>query len=585
MSEDGLGLFEGKTRPNHEIGWKLYDRGVQFNNQIQLSENVKANENFYIGKQWEGVESNGLPTPQINFMKRVVGFIVATITSDNIRVTASPMANVVGGKRYSDIVEIVNHEFEALVERNSVAFLVREYARNAAVDGDGCMYTYWDPDLETGQTAKGGIVTEIVENTRVFFGNENDRRVQTQPWIILAKREPVRTVKRRAKANGVSSWKNIRTDDEAMEHVDSAKATDDNCTVCSLFWRDDDTGTIWCYEYTMDSTVREPWDMKIKLYPFNWLNWDYIQDCYHGQAMISGLIPNQVFVNKAWAMTMLSIMRAAFGKVVFDNTRIRKWDNRVGGCIGVPGPIQNVAQIIDPPALPPQVSQYIQLAVEQTEQSLGATAVALGDTRPDNTSAIIALQRAAATPSEMTKQNLYKSMEDLFRIYLDFMGQYYGKRYVEAPPTMQEQNAVAFAQEMNPDIEMPDTVPVLFDFKILKEHPVTIRLDVGGSAYYSEIAATQTLDNLLAQGHITIVDYLERIPDSSIPGRRALLEEKRRELGMQQQMMAGPEAGPAPSPEEGPIMDLGQKMDVHGGRGYGSLQRKINEAGSTAGLV
>lgn len=585
MSEDGLGLFEGKTRPNHEIGWKLYDRGVQFNNQIQLSENVKANENFYIGKQWEGVESNGLPTPQINFMKRVVGFIVATITSDNIRVTASPMANVVGGKRYSDIVEIVNHEFEALVERNNVAFLVREYARNAAVDGDGCMYTYWDPDLETGQTAKGGIVTEIVENTRVFFGNENDRRVQTQPWIILAKREPVRTVKRRAKANGVSSWKNIRTDDEAMEHVDSAKVTDDNCTVCSLFWRDDDTGTIWCYEYTMDSTVREPWDMKIKLYPFNWLNWDYIQDCYHGQAMISGLIPNQVFVNKAWAMTMLSIMRAAFGKVVFDNTRIRKWDNRVGGCIGVPGPIQNVAQIIDPPALPPQVSQYIQLAVEQTEQSLGATAVALGDTRPDNTSAIIALQRAAATPSEMTKQNLYKSMEDLFRIYLDFMGQYYGKRYVEAAPTMQEQNAVTFAQEMNPDIEMPDTVPVLFDFKILKEHPVTIRLDVGGSAYYSEIAATQTLDNLLAQGHITIVDYLERIPDSSIPGRRALLEEKRRELGMQQQMMAGPEAGPAPSPEEGPIMDLGQKMDVHGGRGYGSLQRKINEAGSTAGLV
>lgn len=585
MSEDGLGLFEGKTRPNHEIGWKLYDRGVQFNNQIQLSENVKANENFYIGKQWEGVESNGLPTPQINFMKRVVGFIVATITSDNIRVTASPMANVVGGKRYSDIVEIVNHEFEALVERNNVAFLVREFARNAAVDGDGCMYTYWDPDLETGQTAKGGIVTEIVENTRVFFGNENDRRVQNQPWIILAKREPVRTVKRRAKANGVSTWKNIRTDDEAMEHVDSAKVTDDNCTVCSLFWRDDDTGTIWCYEYTMDSTVREPWDMKIKLYPFNWLNWDYIQDCYHGQAMISGLIPNQVFVNKAWAMTMLSIMRAAFGKVVFDNTRIRKWDNRVGGCIGVPGPIQNVAQIIDPPALPPQVSQYIQLAVEQTEQSLGATAVALGDTRPDNTSAIIALQRAAATPSEMTKQNLYKSMEDLFRIYLDFMGQYYGKRYVEAAPTMQEQNAVAFAQEMNPDIEMPDTVPVLFDFKILKEHPVTIRLDVGGSAYYSEIAATQTLDNLLAQGHITIVDYLERIPDSSIPGRRALLEEKRRELGMQQQMMAGPEAGPAPSPEEGPIMDLGQKMDVHGGRGYGSLQRKINEAGSTAGLV
>jgi hypothetical protein len=422
------------------------------------------------------------------------------------------------------------------------------------------------------------------------LGNENDRRVQRQPWIILAKREPVRTVKLRAKNNGVSTWNHIRSDDEAMEHVDSAKNTDDNCTVLSLFWRDDDTSTIWCYEYTMDSTVREPFDMEIRLYPFNWLNWDYIQDCYHGQAMMTGLIPNQVFVNKAWAMTMLSIMRAAFGKVVYDNSRIRKWDNRVGGCIGVPGPVQNVAQIIDPPALPPQVSQYIQLAVEQTESSLGATAVALGDTRPDNTSAIIALQRAAATPSEMTKQNLYKSMEDLFRIYLEFISGYYGKRYVEAPPTVQEQQAVQFAQEMNPDIDMPDTVPVQFDFKILKDHPVMIRLDVGGSAYYSEIAAVQTLDNLLAQGHINIVEYLERIPDSTIPGRRALLEKKRRELEMQQQMAMGggmmpPEEAAAPTGDGGPLAEMGVKMDVHGGKGYGSMQRQINETGSVAGLV
>ena len=332
--------------------------------------------------------------------------------------------------------------------------------------------------------------------------------------------------------------------------------------------------------------MKEPFDMDIKLYPFNWLNWDYIQDCYHGQAMISGLIPNQVFVNKAWAMTMLSIMRAAFGKVIYDNTRIRKWDNRVGGCIGVPGPINNVAEIVDPPALPPQVSQYIQLAVEQTEQSLGATSVALGDTRPDNTSAIIALQRAAATPSEMTKQNLYKSMEDLFRIYLEFMAEYYGKRYVEAPPTSQEQAAVTFAQEMNPDLQMPDTVPVEFDFKILKEHPVTIRLDVGGSAYYSEIAATQTLDNLLQQGHISIVDYLERIPDSAIPGRRALLEKKRHELEMQQGMMPGQDmGGPAPAGGLGTLTDMGMKGEISGGRGYGALQRKINETGSTAGMI
>ena len=295
--------------------------------------------------------------------------------------------------------------------------------------------------------------------------------------------------------------------------------------------------------------------------------------------MITGLIPNQVFINKSWAMTMVSIMRQAFSKVIYDATRIKRWDNRVGGAIPINGgDVNSVAKTMEQNPVSPQVSQYIQLAVEQTEQSLGATSVALGDTRPDNTSAIIALQRAAATPSEMTKQNIYDSIEDLFRIYLEFMGEYYGKRYVDVPPTQQEIDAVTFAQEFNPDIEMPDEVPVEFNFKELKSHPVSIKLDVGASTYYSQIASIQTMDNLLRNGQIDVVDYLERIPDDYIPARRALLEKKRQELKqmqMAQQAMGG----------MGMETDQGQKMDISGGKGYGALQHAINEAGDTKGLV
>ena len=135
--------------------------------------------------------------------------------------------------------------------------------------------------------------------------------------------------------------------------------------------------------------------------------------------MITGLIPNQIFVNKLWAMAQLSLMTTAFPKVVYDATRVGKWDNRIGAAIGIQGgDVNNVAKIIDPASISPQISQFIQLAVEETEQSLGATSVALGDTRPDNTSAIIALQRAASTTSEITKQNLYKSIEDLYSCLL-----------------------------------------------------------------------------------------------------------------------------------------------------------------------
>lgn len=597
MEYNDLYLFEGKQKPNHIVGYKFYQLALDFKNQIQLFENVRVNENFYIGKQWEGVESGGLPTPQINILKRVVGFTTATITSDNIHCQASALSNTVGTSSYNDMVNIINDEFEAIVEQNRLPALVREFTKNAAVDGDGCLYTYWDAKAETGQKAKGRIRTENVENIRIFFGSPNDRDVQSQPWIIMVKRESARRIRRRAKDNGSPDWNKIRGDNDGEESQDSAKHWDDMATDLLLFWKSEDDiegfckeGDVCCYEFTQDGTVKEPWNLGIKLYPFVWLNWDHVQDCYHGQAMITGLIPNQVFINKSWAMTMLSMMKNAFSKVIYDATRIRRWDNRVGGAIGVQGPIHDVATTIDPPPISPQVSQYIQLAVEQTEQSLGATSVALGDTRPDNTSAIIALQRAAATPSEMTKQNIYDCVEELFRIYLEFMGEYYGKRYVDAPPTSQELDAVAFAQEMNPDLQTPDSVPVLFDFKELKNHPVSIKLDVGASTYYSQIAAIQTLDKLLQNGLIGLVDYLERIPDDYIPGRRALIEKKKeeeRQAQLQQQAMMG--MAPPPDMSAGGNVPGGlmpeQKPDIQGGRGYGGLQRAINEAGDTKGLV
>ena len=65
--------------------YKLYDKGVQFNTQIGLYDTITKNENFFIGKQWEGVRSNGLPSPVFNFLKRVVLFSVANVSTDNLK--------------------------------------------------------------------------------------------------------------------------------------------------------------------------------------------------------------------------------------------------------------------------------------------------------------------------------------------------------------------------------------------------------------------------------------------------------------------------------------------------------------------
>lgn len=50
MLDESLSLFGEKGKPDPKTAWNFYERGLQFNNQINLDETVKSNENFYVGK-------------------------------------------------------------------------------------------------------------------------------------------------------------------------------------------------------------------------------------------------------------------------------------------------------------------------------------------------------------------------------------------------------------------------------------------------------------------------------------------------------------------------------------------------------
>ena len=71
---------------------------------------------------------------------------------------------------------------------------------------------------------------------------------------------------------------------------------------------------------------------------------------------------------------------------------------------------------------------------------------------------------------------------------------------------------------------------------MLKDHPFSVKIDVGASSYYSEIASLQTLDNLLLNQRISTVQYLERIPDGNVAGRRKLIEELKQQEEEQKRM-------------------------------------------------
>ena len=546
--------------------WKQYCAGLDFNNKLRLVENVANNENFFIGKQWEGVVSNGLPTPVFNILKQIVLHQVATITSDNFTISATPLRASANDKRLEMASQVVNSELRALFKVNKLPNLSRIMMRNAAVDGDGCMFTYFDPDAPTGLDGiKGAIKTEIIDNTRVLFGNPNSRNVQSQPYIIIWKRRQICDVKDEARANGLSEEEiqNISADtDDNNSRMDSY--VDDKCTVLTKLWRDKKTGTIWGCEVTKGAVIRKPYDVRIKSYPVTWICWDYVQECYHGQALITGLIPNQEFINKAYAMAMLSQMTSAFPTKLFDRTRVTKWTNQVGAQIAVDGSVEGVAKILEPAQISPQIAQFINSTIENTQSLTGATAAALGNTRPDNTSAIIALQRAAAIPAEITKQNLYESLEDLGRIYIEFMAAYYGTRPVDIPAAVAVGDEIA--QFANANVGMMQQE---FDFAQLENCPMTIGLDVGASSYWSEVASMQTLENLLQLGLITVADFLERIPDGYVAKRQELLDKYK------QKEMAALMPAVAPESDEDVIAQDDTATEIPETSGNSELQREI----------
>lgn len=545
-----------------------FEKAFSFNQQIGLYDTVEVNENFFIGNQWQGVEANGLPTPVFNFLKQVVLFQVATITSDNLAVQVTPMPST---SRYTveqleKIAEIINHQFNAIIERNRIVTKNREFLRNAAVDGDGCMHFYFDPTIENGQDVKGEIMAEIIENTRVLFGNPNCREVQQQPYIIIPRREIVDEVRYRAeqlKEAGLCKLEDvdvISADSEKFQNKYDSY-TDDKVTVITYYFRNRETNTIWCIEATEKAIIREAYDTEYSLYPLVWINWDYIHDCYHGQAMITGLLPNQKFVNKMFAMVGISLLTTAFPKVIYDKNRVR-WDGSVGTAVGVNGNVNDVAKTIDGASVNPQIAQFMELCINKTRSFLGASDVAMGDSRPDNTSAIIALQRAANTPMELTKQNLYQCIEDMGRIWLDMMSVRYGTRMVETTLELDKPG------EQPLGMTLPEqTFMRRFDFSVLKEIQLSIKQDVGASSYWSEIASMQTIDNLLMNNKITLKQYLERIPNGYIAKKQELIND----------IMA---AQPAPNPGTGVSKEqMSDQMSIPSGSGNAALQRAITQEG------
>ncbi|MBN3024903.1 hypothetical protein JXX19_00525 [Ruthenibacterium lactatiformans] len=252
-------------------------------------------------------------------------------------------------------------------------------------------------------------------------------------------------------------------------------------------------------------------------------------------------------MNKLFAMAMQHVKQLAFPKVIYNRNLMagRKWNNRVGEAIGVNGdPNVAVATGFRAPDMSAQVLVMIDKVIEYTRDTMGASDAALGNVTPDNTSAIIAVQKATSMPLELQRQDFYCFVEDSVRIWMDMMAQNYGVRMVrmkapeaeaEAVPALPDsmgagmlpqaaggapgmagamlQQAVpgpasgipVLRSKMEGDLspareDAYETAP--FNFSQLKGMNLRLNVEVGAATYWSELMQVQTLDNLFAKTYL-----------------------------------------------------------------------------------
>lgn len=498
--------------------WSQYEAGKEYKRRIGLYETVHRNERYYRGDQWIN-SGEELPRPVFNVVRRIADYLICAVASGRVSISYSDenlpfIRSAREAKLVEGAIDAMSRNAAYRWERCKMDHLTFKLLSDAAISGDGILYCYWDANVESGQIFSGDIVTDIIDSTNIFPSDVNRADIQSQEYIILSGRGSVSSLRAEAESHGAvpSDIEKIVPDKEfsigagdlaayELEGNDEGKAT-----YLIKFWRED--GFV-CFEKSTRECVIHRAKTACKLYPIAYFNWYPAKNSFHGASPISGIIPNQNFINRAYAMIMKHMTDSAFSKVIYDKTRIPEWSNRVGEAIAAVGGgnMSDAVSVVGTGRMQDGYMELIEQATSMTKELCGATDSALGNVIPTNTSAILALQESSRLPLEQVRTAFSRCIEDLANIWADMMCAYYPSERLLPYNT---KSGVALAE---------------VDFARLAKSLLKANVEVGSISNYSDSGTQAVLDKLLDGGHITTVQYLKHIPNGTFGNRFSLIEE------------------------------------------------------------
>lgn len=546
------------------VVFEEYEIGRRFKaglGDLGMYEQNRRNERFFVGDQWHGAKCGGeRPLVRHNVIKRIGDYKMAVVGASPIAVNYSAegvphtldLDPIIRGYRkqaagrgeVGDITDettrinvamsALSSYFDTTAERIKFENLKEQVLRDAYVSGTGYLFTYWDPDIRTGLYADadrtapldGDIAAEVLDVENVYMGDPNSENIQAQPYILIVQRKSVKELRREAKRNGMSETQldDIRPDNEYAYMAGDRSQQEPNeskkATVITRLWKHrgkDGKTTVKAVRVCHGAVIRREWDLGIRFYPLASFSWQSRKGCAYGDSEITYLIPNQIAINRmitasVWAVMMMGIpITVVNGDVVQQDIT-----NDPGQVLRVYGSAEDVTtavRYVNPPNFSPSFDNIVASLINNTMTQAGASDAALGDVRPDNTSAIIAVREAATMPMQIVLNRFYAFIEDIARIWAEFWVMKYGTRSLK----VEDENGVWY---------MP------FCGEEFADMLINVKVEVGAAGLWSESQAIATLGNLLEAGIITPLQYVERLPKGIVANQQALIDDLKAQAGI-----------------------------------------------------
>jgi hypothetical protein len=398
----------------------------------------------------------------------------------------------------------------------------RRITKDAAINDEGVMYVNFDRENMTP-------VHEIVKKSDIYYGNENDDDIQSQPYILIRKRMPVLNAIELATDEGMSDSKIpfiIGDTDNFEESGEAAKIEKDNmCTLVTKFYKKD--GTIWYAKATRYADIVEDTDSGLKYYPIATMPWEEKEGSARGEGEVRYLIPNQIEVNKTIMRRLITVKQTAYPQKVANISKIQNPAalNEVGSIIKIVDgmAVDDVAKVftnVPPAQMSPDVEKVQNELIQVSRDLAGAGDIATGDVNPESASgkAILAVQQAAQQPLVEQLTALKSFLEDIARIWLDMFTVYSNEGLTleeEIPNNETGESEVAL-------VEVPQT--------ILEELKATVRVDITPKGAFDKYAQEVSLENLLKGGYFSqqrlgeLKTYVKLLDDDSVMPKQKLEE-------------------------------------------------------------